>query len=57
MPISAAQRRALNRKRRDARAAEAYEDLLGELGAPMVGASVSRKEREDTRRLNVPSLR
>jgi len=51
MPISAAQRRQLNRKRRDGRAPEAYASLLGDLAAPALGACVSLKEREENKAL------
>ena len=50
MPITAEQRRQLNRKRRDGRAAEAYAAILGDLDAPMLGACISLKEREDTKK-------
>ena len=50
MPISAEQRRQLNRKRRDGRAAEAYAAILGDLDAPMLGACISLREREDTKK-------
>ena len=50
MPITAEQRRQLNRKRRDGRAAEAYAAILGDLDAPMLGACISLREREDTKK-------
>ena len=50
MPITAEQRRQLNRKRRDGRAEEAYAAILGDLDAPMLGACISLREREDTKK-------
>ena len=48
MGLSDEQKKELNRKKRDENAAHAYEQILGELGFANVGASVSRKEREET---------
>lgn len=57
MGLTDDQKRDLNRKKRDETANDAYEQILGELGFANVGASVSRKEREETHTLNLPHLR
>ena len=57
MGLSDEEKKALNRKKRGEAAAHAYEQILGELGFANVGASVSRKEREDTHQLGTPHLR
>jgi len=57
MGLSDEQKKELNRKKRDENAAHAYEQILGELGFANVGASVSRKEREETHQLGTPHLR
>lgn len=57
MGLSDDQKKELNRKKRDENAQGAYEQILGELGFANVGASVSRKEREETHSLSLSHLR
>lgn len=57
MGLSDDAKRDLNRKKRDENAQGAYEQILGELGYANVGASVSRKEREETHQLGMSHLR